>query len=83
MPVRPCGKFASRNRYAALSRDLQRKAAREQIAGLRQHVSDLVKCFTEHLSQEAHEKGVRVEELCPCYTETVEKAKDYLRRTAA
>jgi hypothetical protein len=43
--------------------------------GLARALQGLVLCFTEHLSQEAHEKGVTVETLCPCYSTDIHDAR--------
>ena len=42
------------------------------------HVRALVQALEEHLCQEAHEKNVSPEILCPCYTDQLAKAKKYL-----
>lgn len=43
-------------------------------------IRNLIRAFEEHLSQEAHEKNVRVETLCPCAGDEVNAARALLER---
>jgi len=41
---------------------------------------DVLMCLTEHLSQEAHEKDVPIERLCPCHEDQSAQARAILER---
>lgn len=46
-----------------------------RIAELEAALKTVTDCLVEHLSQEAHDKNVRVEELCPCFENEVKQAR--------
>ena len=49
----------------------------QELAG---SLRDVLICLTEHLSQEAHEKDVPVERLCPCHEDQSATARAILER---